>query len=111
MGTQRVHLVGLLGWLWRARDCSGPTSLVGLVQNIFSSPYTFSISLSPSPSKLGRQPCWVACLLVCVSGDDRRREGGRRKCGERDKKILYFKNMNGQEEDKGKGKAGKNLQN
>ena len=24
--------------------------------------------LSPSPSKLGRQPCWVACLLVCVSG-------------------------------------------
>ncbi len=22
--------------------------------------------LSPSPSKLGRQPCWVACPLVCV---------------------------------------------
>ncbi len=24
-------------------------------------------TLSPSPSKLGRQPCWVACLLVSVS--------------------------------------------
>ncbi len=23
---------------------------------------------SPSPSKMGRQPCWVACLLLCVSG-------------------------------------------
>ncbi len=27
-----------------------------------------SIPLSPSPSKLGRQSCWVACLLLCVSG-------------------------------------------
>ncbi len=26
-----------------------------------------SIPLSPSASKLGSQPCWVACLLVCVS--------------------------------------------
>ncbi len=25
-------------------------------------------SLSPLPSKLGRQPCWVSCLLGCVSG-------------------------------------------
>jgi hypothetical protein len=33
----------------------------------FSSPYTVSIPLSPSTSKLGRQPCWVACLLVYVS--------------------------------------------
>ncbi len=24
--------------------------------------------MSPLPSKVGRQPCWVACLLVCVSG-------------------------------------------
>jgi hypothetical protein len=32
----------------------------------FSSPYTFSNPLSPSPSKLGRQLRWVACLLVCV---------------------------------------------
>jgi hypothetical protein len=40
----------------------------GADQNIFSPPYTISMSLSPSPSKLGRQPGWVACLLVCVSG-------------------------------------------
>jgi hypothetical protein len=33
----------------------------------FSSSYIISIPLSPSASKLGRQPCWVACLLVCVS--------------------------------------------
>jgi hypothetical protein len=35
-------------------------ALVGSVQNIFSSLYTISI-LYPL---LGRQPCWVACLLV-----------------------------------------------
>ncbi len=46
--------------------CSALAALVGPVQNIFSSPYTISMPLSPSPSKLGRQPCWVACLLVCV---------------------------------------------
>jgi hypothetical protein len=22
----------------------------------------------PSPSKLGKQPCWAACLFLCVSG-------------------------------------------
>jgi hypothetical protein len=32
----------------------------------FSSPYTASINLSPSPSKLGRMSCWVACLLVYI---------------------------------------------
>jgi hypothetical protein len=26
------------------------------------------LCLSPSPSKLGRQSCWVARLLLCVSG-------------------------------------------
>ncbi len=36
----------------------------------FSSAYSISILLSPSPSKLGRQPCGVACLLVFVSGYD-----------------------------------------
>ncbi len=34
----------------------------------FSSPYTISIHLSPLTSKLGRHACWVAYLLVCVSG-------------------------------------------
>jgi hypothetical protein len=54
-----------LGWFFRlgTRDfCFALVVLVGPVQNIFSIP------LSPSPSNLGRQPCWVACLLVCVSG-------------------------------------------
>ncbi len=41
---------------------------VGPVQIFFSSPCTGSTLLSPSPSKLGRQPCWVACPLLCVSG-------------------------------------------
>ncbi len=30
--------------------------------------YTISIPLSPTPSNLGRQPCWVTYLLVCVYG-------------------------------------------
>ncbi len=30
--------------------------------------YSISIPLSPSSSNLGREPCWVACLLVCVPG-------------------------------------------
>ncbi len=57
----------------------GSLKLFVLVQEIFvlpwlqysalyriflSSPYTISIPLSPLPSKLGREPCWVACLLV-----------------------------------------------
>jgi hypothetical protein len=36
---------------------------------LFSSPFT--ISLSPSPSKLGRQSCGVADLLMYVSGQSR----------------------------------------
>ncbi len=31
---------------------------------------TISIHFSPSSSKLGRQSCWVACLLLCVSGGE-----------------------------------------
>jgi hypothetical protein len=31
---------------------------------------TFLILFAPSSSKLGRQPCWAACRLVCVSGSD-----------------------------------------
>ncbi len=44
--------------------------LVGPVQIFFTSLYTFSLHLSPSPSKLGRQSCRVPCLLICVSGND-----------------------------------------
>ncbi len=73
MGIKRVQVKGALSWLvsWACRAgtrefCSTLSALVGPVQNIFSSPYTISIPLSPSPSKLGRQPCWVACLLVSI---------------------------------------------
>jgi hypothetical protein len=45
--------------------CSALAALVGPVQTI--SPYTISMPSSPSTSKLGRQPCWAAYLLVCVS--------------------------------------------
>jgi hypothetical protein len=78
MGTQRGQMKGVLSWLvhWAcrasARDfCSALAALVGPVQNIFPSPYIILIPLSPSPSKLGRQPCWVACLIVGVSGGDK----------------------------------------
>ncbi len=70
METQRVQMKGVLPWLvrWacrvRTKDLdSALAALVGPVQNIFSSPYTISIPLSPSPSKLGRLSCRVACLL------------------------------------------------
>ncbi len=74
MGTQRVctnERGPSVLWACRvgAQDfCSALASLVGPVQIFVSSPYTVSIPLPSSPSKLGRQPCWVACLLVCVSG-------------------------------------------
>jgi hypothetical protein len=74
-GTQRVQLIRVIPWLvlWGGRPgtrgfCSALAALVGPVQNIVSSPYTILIPLSPLPSKLDRQPCRVACLLVCVSG-------------------------------------------
>ncbi len=52
--------------------CSALAALVGPVQKIFYSPYIISIPLSPSPSMLGRQPCWVAFLLVFVSENGKR---------------------------------------
>ncbi len=33
----------------------------------FPHPIHYFNSFVPNASKLGRQPCWVACLLVCVS--------------------------------------------
>ncbi len=74
MGTQRVQMKEVLPWLVRWACCSGTrdfssalAALVGTVQNIFSSQYSILVPLSKSPSKMGRQPYWVSCLLVCVS--------------------------------------------
>jgi uncharacterized membrane protein len=60
----------LLGLSCRYKRFSCPAfnALVGLVQKNFPSPYTISIHLSPSSSKLGRQSCRVAFLLRSVSG-------------------------------------------
>ncbi len=49
--------------------CSALAALVGPVKLFFSS-RTILIPLCPPPSKLGRQSCWVACLLVFVSGSN-----------------------------------------
>ncbi len=65
----------LFGWCIRLAACRAGTRyfcsalavLVGSqVQNMFF--LTISISLSPSHCKPGKHPCWVACLLACVSG-------------------------------------------
>jgi hypothetical protein len=61
METQRVQMKGVIPWLVRwachagTRDfCPAPAALIGPVQNIFPSPYTISLPLSPSPTKLGQ---------------------------------------------------------
>jgi hypothetical protein len=43
-------------------------ALFGLVQNIFSSLDIVSLHLSKLSSKLDRQSCHLACLLISVSG-------------------------------------------
>ncbi len=50
--------------------CLGCSSRTTVVQNIFFLTVHYIDSLTPSPSNLGMQPCWVTCLLVRVSGDD-----------------------------------------
>jgi hypothetical protein len=75
MGTQRVQTKGVLPWmvLWACRAgtrdfCPALAALGPSVPSFFSSPYTISIHLSPSSSKLGRQSWWVSYFLLCVSG-------------------------------------------
>ncbi len=60
-----IHWACLAG----TRDFSStvPWLLLAQYKIFFHRP---TLPLSPSPSKLGRQPCWVACLLVCVSDVD-----------------------------------------
>ncbi len=97
----------VIPWLvrWASSACSALAALVDPVQNIFFLTVHYFDSFFP---KLGRQPCWVACLLVCVSGGEQKKGRGKKKVRrEGQKNILSFKHMNGQEEDKGKGKAGK----
>jgi hypothetical protein len=73
-GTQRVQMKGVLGWFIRL--VMPVQEIFALSWRLYSQPstkyvlphYTISIPVYPSPRKLGRQPCWVACLLVCVSG-------------------------------------------
>ncbi len=63
----------LVCWACRAstRDFfSALAALVAQCKIFFSSPYIISIPLSLSTSELGRQTCWVVCLLVCVSGQN-----------------------------------------
>jgi hypothetical protein len=65
MGTQRVLMKGgpsLVRWA-----CHAFAALVGPVLNTFFLTVHYFNSIVPSPSKLDRQSCWVACLLVCVS--------------------------------------------
>jgi hypothetical protein len=57
-----------LGSSCRHRFCPVLAALVGPVQNIFSSPCTISIHLSPSSNKLGRQSCRVARLFTVSLG-------------------------------------------
>ncbi len=74
MGTHRVQIKGVLPWLVRwacranTRDflCLGCSSRPS-TKYVFSHPYNISVHLCLSPGKLGRQPCWVACLSVTVS--------------------------------------------
>jgi hypothetical protein len=55
---------GVLRWFVRLARSAGKRYLCSALA---ASPYTISTHISQSPSKLDRQSCWVACLLVCVS--------------------------------------------
>ncbi len=72
MGTQRVQMKEVLGYMVRwtrhagtADFCPALAALVSLIQNIvFPRRTLFHFISPPSPSNLGRQACWVACLRV-----------------------------------------------
>ncbi len=55
-------MVGSLGCRVGSRDFYA--ALVSPAKICFSSPHTYSVYVAESSSKLDRQSCWVACLLV-----------------------------------------------
>ncbi len=57
-GPSLVGSLGLSCWYKRLLD---------KCKIFLTSPYSIIIPVSPSTSKLGRQPCWVTYFLVCVS--------------------------------------------
>ncbi len=76
MGTHRVQMKGVLPWLvrWASRAetrdfCSALVALAGPVQSIFflAVHYFSSCAVLPSPSKLGRQPCWVVRTIFSTA--------------------------------------------
>ncbi len=76
METQSVQMKGVLSWLVRwayragTRDfCSALAAVVGPVQNVFFLTVYYFNSFVFVAQQAG-QPCWVACLLVCVSGKE-----------------------------------------
>ncbi len=59
MGTQRIQMKDVLPLMVRWAFVLCLAAPVGPVQNIFY------LAINYTPSKLGRQPCWVACLCSC----------------------------------------------
>ncbi len=60
--------LGYKDCLANTRDfCSALAAQVGQVENIFFLTVHYFISFVHIARKLGRQSCWVACLIVCVS--------------------------------------------
>jgi hypothetical protein len=89
-------------------------ALVGPVHNIFFLTIHYFDSFAPIAQQAGQAAVQGRLSIsMCLWGWQKKGRGKKKSAErEREKKIIvYFKNMNGQEEDKGKGKAGKNLQN
>jgi hypothetical protein len=61
-GERRPSLVGSLGPPCRYKRLLSCLGCSGQPSTKFSSPYNISIYVSLSPSNLGRQSCWAACL-------------------------------------------------
>jgi hypothetical protein len=70
--SSRVHTKGVFPCLVLVvpstrNFCPVLAALVSPDKIYFSLPNTISLHLSPSPSKLGRQSCRVACLIIFIS--------------------------------------------